>query len=714
MMTFPQRWDGASRLTMNVLLIPSADPLEEPLIGADPSVPPFAEGAPAFTVFVNGGTGALPSTANAFTVTPDILSAPPDPLAMFQSMESSATQAGATIGPPAQPPPVTPQIRKALPPSYVKAGGSPPDGKLTTTDLRVALRCDETPVPATNQTTRTISWGELISFVLRQPLLASALGLRYELEVTLDATQAAGVADGGFLFVALDAADPWAVAATAAPAGAIRVHAARLPALQADPRAVFAAVQFLVDSGGGAPLDDAIQAADTYTDGFAKLVHTSQPENAEPTLDDGSLAPATDLGIQIGWDDQQIVEWHNMQLRLLAARRAGTLETAPEAPLGVLGYRVDVADVTPAAPGGQPPLPVWQSLARVRAVLPAPLGTFDDELTVEPVPSRPSGTTAADAWLPRYFATWRGGSLCAPDPTLQTLTSRTAQPVGDRTASGLDTLLSYGNTYAFRVRLADLSGGGAQTDIDAPLDPTPSSSATQQFRRIVAPKSPDILQSAPEPGVEGRPDAIQILRPMIGYPEVLYTHLGDDAADRDAIRAALVDQAVTGVPGTAGLPDPDVDAVEIEVGVRHPLHDVGQTHGPFQTLYTTTRTLAPTTGSGASSVDPGTTIDIDYVEAPDIGAWPAIAPTTGTLQIPRGRDVQITVRSKLREDEPDYFADQAKLGLASTIAVRCDPFSEPTASRRSAASCCAGRRTAPRALSPSSPKSSASPARATA
>ena len=131
----------------------------------------------------------------------------------------------------------------------------------------------------------------------------------------------------------------------------------------------------------------------------------------------GDLAPATDLGIQIAWDDKQVVTWHNNQLDLLAARRAGTLTDTTRAPLGVLGYRVDVADVTPPSPGGVPPPPNWQSLTSITTQLPAPLGTFTGELAIEPAPTGPSSTAGSDAWLPRYFANWRGGSLCEPDAT---------------------------------------------------------------------------------------------------------------------------------------------------------------------------------------------------------------------------------------------------------------------------------------------------------
>ncbi|MEA2155183.1 MAG: hypothetical protein QOE11_1323, partial [Solirubrobacteraceae bacterium] len=679
LMTFPQAWDGGRTLTLNALLIPSVDPLVDPLVANDPATPPFAAGRPALQVMVNAGLATMPDPAAAVAVAP-AYSRPADPASTFRALESIVT-VKATIAAPVAAAPVTTRIRKALPDSFVAAGGAPPDGELTTgaEDYACAMRCDDPPVPKLPPAPQAISWGEVISYALRQPLLAAALGLRYTLSIDLDDAQVAALADGGYVFVALDPADPWA----AAQPGEIRMHAARIPPLDATPRTVFAAVQFAVGGAGNDRTDDAMRVAETYSDGFAKLVHCSQPDNLEVTLDDGELPPATDLGIQIGWDDRQVVTWHNDQLSLLAARVAGpdALDAASQAPLGVLGYRVDVADVTPTPADPAPP-PRWESLVRVHSDLPAPLDVaFDGELTVEPVPTRPATASAADAWLPRYFATWRGGSLCEPDTTPHELTSRTAaaQPPS-RTALGLTTLLSYGNTYAFRVRLADLSSGGPEHTAGGPLDPSPSSTATQTFRRLVPPKSPDVTQIPapapdPDPGrppPPGMPDTLEIRRPIIGYPEVLYTHLGDDAPTRDAIRVALVAQAVSGATATAGLPDPDVDAVEIEVSVRHPLHDVGLGNSVYGApLYRVTRALRTLEGAAPLVTDPGTSVALEYVEAPDVAAIDPPGPNA-PLPIPRGRDVRITVRSKLREDEPDYFGAQIGAGLISTIAVRCE------------------------------------------
>ena len=80
----------------------------------------------------------------------------------------------------------------------------------------------------------------------------------------------------------------------------------------------------------------------------------------------------------------------------------------------MLGYRVDVADVTPPAPGGTPLTPSWESLAKITTTLPASLGTFTGELSVEPAPTRPNTPEGGDSWLPRYFANWRGAPCVSP------------------------------------------------------------------------------------------------------------------------------------------------------------------------------------------------------------------------------------------------------------------------------------------------------------
>lgn len=681
--TFPQHWDGNGALTLNVVLLPAVDPLPQPLIGT--SSPSFASGTPKFTVFVDAGLGALPSSTatGVISLTPTVISPPATPAATFALLQSAVTANGTTLGTP--PALSISRIRKALPSSYLAAGGNPPDGNLTTSDdeFGCAIRgAAPTPIPAAP--IKTVTWGQVISYALRQPLLAMKLGLLYQLSVKLPAANASAFAAGGYVFAALASTDPWAVAA-ASNAGSIRTHAGRIPPLTTTARALFASIEFPIDGSGGTPDDSSFEVADIYSDGFAKVVHCAQPDNSAAAVGDGQLPPGGDLGIEIGWDDEQVVQWQNDQLTLQAARAGGTLNAATQMPLGVQGYRVDVADVTPLTPGGPFKNPVWQSLCAVTTNLPSSLGTFTGDLCVEPVPVQPYSTSPADAWLPRYFALWKGGSLCEPDPVPGALTNPKAPPVTPlRRAVELTTLLSYGHTYSFRVRLGDLSSGGPLL-ADSPIDPGPGATASQTFQRLVAPKAPVVKQLdshgnpiTAQAGAPSSPASLVISRPLITYPEVLYTHLGDQAASRDTIRTALVSAAKAGTSPIAGLPDPDVTAVSVEVLVRHPLNDTGTSDGPFVTLYTTSRVLNPTTGSAPLSTDPGTTIPVAFVDEHDIVNWSTTGQaTTGALPIPRGRDIQITLRGVLRTNEASYFAPTIAQGMATTISTRVEPVAEP-------------------------------------
>src|SRR5262249_60812351 len=109
-----------------------------------------------------------------------------------------------------------------------------------------------------------------LGFVLRQPELAVKLGLIYRPRLPLAPPNPFGA--GGYLDVDLGAASDHAGVAR-------QLFAARIPALPAgDDRAVFAPVLFPVGVAGN--LDQVFPEADLYDDGFAKLVHGSQPPRA--------------------------------------------------------------------------------------------------------------------------------------------------------------------------------------------------------------------------------------------------------------------------------------------------------------------------------------------------------------------------------------------------------------------------------------------------
>lgn len=322
----------------------------------------------------------------------------------------------------------------------------------------------------------------------------------------------------------------------------------------------------------------------------------------------------------------------------------------------------------------------------VQSKLPQGFGGFEGELMIEPGAMR-MNDSVAEAWLPHYFANWRGGSLVIADDVPNRLLKKTPKPSAN-TPKPIDTLLSYGHSYAFRVRLGDLSSGGPGPK-EAPVSPAPDSTAGLTFQRMVPPKSVRVVQRFPHntppslPLAPTEPQSITIFRPVIGYPEVLYTRLGDHAKDRATIVKHYLSHAAGIQPGSgdvAGLPDPDVERVRIIVEIRAPQHDIagpsGTLDGTYRVLFETVRTL-PALPPGPTPADPGLSIDIAYVEAPSIVDWASAGwPSTGALVIPRARNVQLRFEPVLRDD-PGYFGEAASRGLTTTIAVRAELREEP-------------------------------------
>src|SRR5262249_27464105 len=226
-----------------------------------------------------------------------------------------------------------------------------------------------------------------------------------------------------------------------------QLFAARIPPLVANQeRALFAAVLFPVGLGGN--FDQVFPEAELYDDGFAKLVHGAQPRRAALLESSHSTVPAVkDVGIRLGWDDEQVAIWLNRQLGINAVDLG---LPPPASPLGVGGYRVDVFDAARNK---------WQSLVHVAAdqlkLGHLEIGPFDDELAVEVIPVQANNQANGAFWIPSYFAAWAGGSLAVADDTPFALAGQLDQ-LGARpyTPVGADAVpLRYGQTYRFRVRL---------------------------------------------------------------------------------------------------------------------------------------------------------------------------------------------------------------------------------------------------------------------
>ncbi len=701
LMAFPQGWDGPSGLlSLNILLLPVGDPTA-PLGGG----PKFAGTTVALVINLVSGLDSLPSTLTAPSKTVAYTAQPP-PVAptLFTTLCSQLVAKGITVtsGKLSKAPPAAARILKSLPQSYTLAF---PFEKRRSNDLSLgdgfgcALRAQ---APALNATLpppdNQISWGQVISYALRQPVLAEDLGLIYPTTIPIPA---ALLASGGFIWVALDTAsnaNPWVTDFKAQP-DTVKSYAARLPALDATHgRKLFAATLFPIVSVPPSNLAEAQLEAEEYDDGFAQIVHSNQPTTIDAaTLDQDQIAPGTEAGIQIGWDDEQLTVWLNNQIDLLRDRVNGTTNT-PEAPLGVQGYRVDVRLKGAAT---------WNSLCAVNGTLPFNQTSFGgaastsisgNEFWVAPAPVRPSTndntTNDQPGWLPLYFAQWAGASLVLPDPVVQLLayavnaanTSKTGQPLPppalpnpnpDLTSAPT---LRYGNDYEFRVRLVDMTGGGPLAS-DTVVHPGPAPITQVGFRRHVPPKTLEVVSSPPIPPFPATPPAVRTIqtlavqRPRISYPEAIFAGVNPSTFTLTNLGALIQDAWASG--RAINVPDPDVDRFEVRVEARIPAHDNGVTgtdpgdlDGVFRVIYSVEVPFP-------AGTDPTVTLNLNYTEGvDDISTVSAPAAGTTDLPIPTSRDIRVRLFPKPAARSDYYGSDAVTVGLSSDYVVRQEAATE--------------------------------------
>jgi hypothetical protein len=157
---------------------------------------------------------------------------------------------------------------------------------------------------------------------------------------------------------------------------ALKIYSTRIPPLSTA-RTLFTPVLFPVAAAvPPGPYDEVFQEAEDYNDGFAKAVHGIQPQYLDPLneKDDGTR-PAKEIGVRLGWDDEQVTIWLNRQVDPGAV--------SLDVPLGVAGYRVDAR-----VEGGA----TWSSLCQVTSAVKVgtkAVGNFAGDLNVEAIPSQP-------------------------------------------------------------------------------------------------------------------------------------------------------------------------------------------------------------------------------------------------------------------------------------------------------------------------------------
>jgi len=711
LMAFPQSWNAATgTLSVNLIVLPVGDPT-----GPVGSVPVF--GGTTLKLAAQLLTGAaLPATATVPAFAAAFVAAPPSIALPLLKSISTRLPAGATLTTgklkKQDAPPATVRVKKALPPSYTQAFpfSRPRDPALFVVGDGYGCAVEgqapiitvpdkPPPPPPPPPPPKTISWGQVLSYVLRQPLVAEACGLLFRAQF---AVPPALVKDVSWIHFVIDtsvATNPFAADIAANP-DRVRSYAARLPPLTAD-RKLFAAALFPV-----VPTPDSLLAvpdaeAQIYDDGFAQIVHAFQPPSFDAaTMTDG-IPPGAEAGIQLAWDDEQVTVWLDRQVGVLRDRATqNPTPTAAEAPLGVVGYRVDVS------PSGQNK---WTSLCGVTGNLPfstsgpsgattLPPGT---ELTVTPAPVRAQptgpGPSAEAPWLPLYFAAWRGGSLVADDPTYGSLNPPdkeplSGQPIGNSHNTPLPgTALRpanlppppcYGQSYDFRVRLVDLSGGGPALN-DTPVHPGLAPVATAPFRRYIPPKSllvattPAPAPLPAKPASVRRIDTLAVRRPRIGYPEALFAGV-DPSRFQGAALTSLVKEAFAN-NASAGPPDPDVDRFTVTVEAAIPDHDTGPAGVlPGDIDGTRWRIVYTVTETFPAGVDPVMQLALSYVDTHDISTMTLPVDGAATLPVPTARDIRIRLVPLLKARSNYYGEASPPPGPSSDYVVRKEASSEAT------------------------------------
>jgi len=710
LLTFPQDFDGA-KLRLRVLVVPrlsatwNGDPLQP--VALDPGIanPAFADANLQFEARTLNGFDKFPNDAAPDFVAslPEASGAMPEarkllgelvaPLAdRFKLAAGAPRLAGKADDKLA--------LSKYLPLSYRRSflfTGPRTEGAKTDDSYHCAVKAPKGVNPAFVPTPDTVSWGQIYAYCLRHPELARRIGLIREASYALQSRE---LEHGGYLHVGLRDGSDYA-AQVKADGTFLKRYAARIPALKpGEARQLFAAVQFPVVPGLPGPPSapgnfDAvfIEAAD-YDDGFAKIVHAVQPvsQNLLAEEPDG-VAPVNDIGIRLGWDDEQLLIWQNRQLTPDKTVRDPTQQL--DAPMGVFGYRVDARVHLEAD---------WHSLVEVDCRDTIRLGDIalggpgdpPFELAVEVHPMQLDGDQANGRfWLPSYLAQWNGKSLVLPDEDAAALYKTEQQKVRPPSPPGtipppsgparlgrlyepvgLDKIpLRYSQTYELRVRLMDLTSSGPKVDAK-PLHDAPAPVASVLFRRHVLfepvrianiPKLPDDQDPALFTG-----NALEVSRPLLGYPSVVFT---GKYADPIALLQAASDAATTTPPHERfGIPDPDAQRVHIDVEVRTLRMDnrlsLSGTE-PYIHLYTTERAFP-------AAFDQARVISLEFRDAhvlrfsdPNdiIGLTQAEIDALDQIVLPTARDIRLTIRA-VADADPAYFAAAANIGKPIQLRLR--------------------------------------------
>ncbi|MDB5206004.1 MAG: hypothetical protein JWR72_1079 [Flavisolibacter sp.] len=696
-LTFPQHWRG-NQLTIRVLVMPrNFNPLKKDQV---------ALGTPAWVdatmrlrarLVTDGGTyPSIHAASESFVL--NGINMPADVRPIYEDMEQQfAPGTGITNTERLQPVKPGQRAQKYLPESYRESFNfTTPRTKDAVIDdsYQCAIR-DKTPSGEVFKQTTDLSWGKVFAYCLRQPALAERVGFVYEATFAVNPLL---VKSGSWIYVDLDDGCQYKPAMVLNQS-LVKRYAAKLPKLKAgEDRTLFAAVQFPVLINDPPPLngndddkpappsnfDELLIETEQYDDGFCKIVHANQPVSGDllREKEDKELPVITDAGIRLAWDDEQLLIWMNRQLKqdetLLSGRRT-------DAPMGVLQYRVDVRLFSDEVINPNP----WIPLCNVKNKAALMIGSQEidsaaneRELGVEVYPAKPKpGQTF---WLPQYYAHWIGKSLVLPDTDAIAIFKKQENTIAEKQAKNFDLYeaaglagiqLLYGTKYDFRVRLADISGGGPELE-DNRKYAAPSPEGFCDFRRRVQPQAVRLQNSLPkEDGVYFMEDTLTMKRPLLSYPSVLFTGqypnaVADLIADATAVHAEGIVDFTKNRP--VGLADPDVVKVEVLVEVKALEMDMSlrydtDSHESYAKLYTTERSF-PLDDLEGDCIIPISFVDapvLNFTNSQDLGELGLIPggdkiDDHEDIVLPKSRNVRITLRPVL-DDKPGYYADGSTL-----------------------------------------------------
>ena len=235
--------------------------------------------------------------------------------------------------------------------------------------------------------------------------------------------------------------------------------------------------------------------------------------------------------------------------------------------------------------------------------------------------------------------------------------------------------LLYGNTYEFRVRMMDISGGGPGLG-EQLFNNAPSPNAKKHFKRYIAPglcrfEKPEGLRTAKvlffnetlDAGVSvfDAAPVLAIQRPLLNYPAVVFTGKYQ-AAGLDPVQLLVQSVSAQGNSKTPAIADPDVTKVEVTVEVEtlrldNLLSDSGTEN--YITLYRTTRSFTagfddelalPIVFRDATALNLGD--DDDPFNDPAFNR-PSIDAMTN-IPLPTARKIRLTVRA-VCDGDSTYF-----------------------------------------------------------